>query len=346
VSIVFLALVCATTFLDIPPFGAWPALLFLPIPMVAFIAYRFDNRFASMLGPAVAMVAIVAAANGHGPFGNLSINQSLLALQMFVMVGILTALFARAIANERDRAESEAQRLSTDLAHLSRVTMMGEIAAGMAHEFHQPLAAISNYASASLRKLRKHEAAYREIHEPLERITAEALRAAEIVNQLKNFLQKREPTRVSCDTNEIVADAVRLTRIAHSFPNISLRHELTSGLPSAQVDNVQVTQILVNLIVNSCEAIESSDKAGGEVHVTACLAGTSRIRICVEDDGPGMDADTARACFDQFYSTKERGLGIGLGISKTLAETHGGQLYLEPSSGRGTRFCLELPLRA
>jgi signal transduction histidine kinase len=342
-----LGLVCAVTFFDLPPFGQFASIEFLAIPLIVLIAYRFGDMIASVVGPAVAGVAVIAAANGYGPFGGGEMNESLLALQMFVMVGILTALYTRAVANERNAAEQEARRLSSDLAHVSRVTMMGEIAAGMAHEYHQPLSAISNYAGASLIKLKPHEAAYAEVREHLERITDEALRAAEIIDRMKEFLQKREPSREPSDVNAIVADALRLTRMAHSFPRVALRHEPTPNLPLVEVDEVQVTQILVNLLVNACEAIESSEINHGEVYVETDLIDPHRIRICVEDNGPGMDDDTARSCVDQFYSTKTHGLGIGLGLSKTLAEAHGGTLYNEPTSqGRGARFCIELPLRA
>ncbi len=260
------------------------------------------------------------------------------------MVGILTALFTRALANERDVAESEAQRLSTDLAHLSRVTMMGELAAGMAHEYHQPLAAITNYASATLNILRSHALAYQAARKPLECITEEAVRAAEIVDRLKDFLQKREIERVPCDAGKIIAEAIHLTRMSHAFRSIAVRYQAVPGLPLVMIDPVQITQILVNLLVNAFEALQSSNNGTGEVRITTAAATQDRIRISIEDDGPGMDEDTARACFEQFYTTKEHGLGIGLGISRTLAVANGGTLTYEPTKGRGARFCLELPI--
>ncbi len=342
VAVLGLALVCGVTFFV--PLEGYPPLAFLPAPLVIFVAYRFNDILASLVGPAVAGLALFATATGVGPFGKVPTNEALVVLQLFVTVGILTALLARALANERDTAEREAQRLSADLAHLSRVTMMGEIAAGMAHEYHQPLAAISNYASAIRIKLRGHEGAARDIGEALERISDEAIRAAGIVDHLKQFLQKREPERVPSDVNEIVADAVRLTRTAHSFPDIEIIHEPADGPPSANVDQIQITQILVNLLLNSCEAIQASGRSGGEVQVEVRERPGGWLRIVVSDNGPGMDAAAARSCFDQFYSTKQDGLGIGLGLSRTLAASHGGQLRLVATSEGGTTFCLELPL--
>ncbi len=345
-SVLALAAVCAFAFFDIVLGRApHPALAFLPIPLLVFIAYRFGDRFAGLVGTAVAACAILAAVVGQGPFRGEDPHEALLSVQLFTLVGILTALFTRALANERDAAETEAHRLSADLARVSRVTMMGEIAAGVAHEYHQPLAAISNYASACLNKLRPHDSAYREVHGSLERIIDEAHRAAKIVDRLKDFLQKREPSRVVCDPNELVLDAVGLTRTAHLFPGTFLSYEPTPNLPLVKVDRVQITQILVNLILNSCEAIAGSDIVRGEVHVSTHCANTDRIRICVEDNGPGMGEGIAQACFDHFYSTKEHGMGIGLGISKTLAEAHGGRLFFEPPEEGGARFCLELRIR-
>jgi len=326
------------------PFGDYPPLAFLPVPLVVFVAYRFNDTLATLVGPGVGIVALLATVNGVGPFGDRPTNEALISLQIFILVGILTALLARALANERDAAEREAQQLSADLAHLSRVTMMGEIAAGMAHEYHQPLAAISNYASAIRIKLRGHEGAARDIGEALERISDEAIRAAGIVDHLQQFLQKREPERIPSDVNEIVADAVRLTRTAHSFPGTEIIHEPSASAPMANVDQIQITQILVNLLLNSCEAIQASGRRRGEVHIEIREQPSGWLRILVSDDGPGMEAATARCCFDQFFSTKQNGLGIGLGLSRALAASHGGQLRLVSTSDRGTTFCLELPL--
>ncbi len=341
-----LALVCAIAFFDIPPFvDPHLPLDLLPAPLLVFIAYRFDDRFAGIVGTAVAAFAIVATVNGRGPFGGVS-NEALISVQLFTVVGILTALFTRALVNERDAAEAQARRLSADLADISRVTMMGEIATGMAHEYHQPLAAISNYASACLNRLRPYDAAYREVCGPLERITDEAQRAAGIVNRLKDFLQKREPSRAMCDPNEVVSEAVNLTKIEHSFPGTSLYFRPTPDLPLIEVDRVQITQIIVSLIVNSCEAIAESKVEDGEVHISTRRTNGDRVRIYVDDNGPGMTESTAASCFDQFYSTKEHGMGIGLGISKTLAHAHNGRLVFEPSETEGARFYLELPIRA
>lgn len=344
-AIAGIALVCVVSFLDGALIGSNMRLAFLPFPLVVFIAYRFNDRLASLVGSAVAAALILATAKGHGPFGDHPTNQALIELQVFTLVGILTALFTRSIANERDAAERETRRLSSDLAHLSRVTLMGELAAGMAHEYHQPLTAISNYAGASLMILRKHESARDELGEPLQRIADEAMRAAGIIDRLRAFLQKRQPQRSPCDANEIASEAVRFVQMAHSFPAVSFSCRLAPGLPLANVDDVQITQILLNLLLNSCEAIEESGRQDGLVEVSTHKNGAGRIRIRIADNGPGMGAVAARSCFDQFYSTKENGLGIGLSISRTLAHAHGGQLTLETSSPEGTTLCLDLPVR-
>lgn len=343
-SVAILLAVCVVAFLDVPPIGSLPSLDYLPLPLMIFVAYRFDDRLASLVGPGVAVFALVAAINGYGPFRHGASNRSLLGLQLFMMVGVSTALFARALANQRDSADREAQRLSADLAHLSRVTLMGELAAGMAHEYHQPLTAITNYASICMIKLRPHGEAFRDVRESLEHISAEALRAARIVDRLKGFLRKRESERKPCDANAIVADAVHLTRVAHSFPNTSLEYAPTPDLPMVVVDGVQITQILVNLLVNACESIAGSEHGRGDVSITVSAEDRYKLVFSVEDNGPGMDDASLRACFDQFYSTKEKGLGIGLGISKTLAQAHGGDLYHERPAAGGARFCLVLPV--
>lgn len=338
-----LALVSGLTFYNLMPMRPHA---FLTIPLIVLVAYRFDDRLASLVGPAIALIAVVATVGGRGPFGDFSNHQSLLTLQLFLVVAILTALFARALNNERQAADVRARRLGTELSHISRVTMMGEIAAGMAHEYHQPLAAIANYAGAALIRLRRHPTVREEVGPLLERVVDEALRAAATVNRLKEFLQKREPLRVQCDVEALVADALQLTHMGHFFPGVVLTSECEAGLPRVEVDDVQVKQILVNLLVNACEAIEASGAAAGSVHVVAQAAGSNRVSILVEDDGPGMDEETAKRCFDPFYSTKRGGLGVGLGISRTLAAAHGGRLYECGGAGRGARFCLELPIRA
>jgi signal transduction histidine kinase len=346
ISITGLAIACLIAFLDGFQMETNLRLAFLPFPLVVYISYRFNDRLASASGAFVAAAAILATANGHGPFGDEPRNLALIQLQVFTFVGILTALFTRAIVNERNAAEGESRRLSADLAHLSRVTLMGELAAGMAHEYHQPLTAISNYASASLMILRKHDDAYREVLEPLRSISDEAIRAANIIDRLKEFLQKRQPRRTPCDVNEIAAGAVSLVQMAHPCPDVSVSLRLAPDLPPARVDSVQVTQILTNLLVNACESLAANGIAHRHVQVSTQLQNHGSVRIVVEDNGPGMSAAVARSCFDQFYSTKDGGLGIGLGISRTLAQAHGGSLRLEESTAGRTRFSLELPLRA
>lgn len=345
IAITGLVIACLVAFLDGFQMKTNLRLAFLPFPLVVYISYRFNDRLASASGPLVAAAAILATAEGHGPFGDEPRNLALIQLQVFTLVGILTALLTRAIVNERNAAEREARRLSAELAHLSRVTLMGELAAGMAHEYHQPLTAISNYASASLMLLRKHEGAYREVLEPLQNISDEAIRAANIIDRMKEFLQKRQPRRTPCDVNEIATEAARLVQMAHPFPDVAFSFRLAPNLPPASLDSVQVTQILTNLLLNACESVAGNGIARGHVQVSTQLQSGASVRIVVEDNGPGMSAAVARSCFDQFYSTKDGGLGIGLGISRTLAQAHGGHLQLEESTNGRTRFSLELPLR-
>ena len=258
---------------------------------------------------------------------------------------VLTALLSRAVVNERNLAAGEIRDLREELGHASRVTMVGELAAGLAHQYHQPLTAISAYADAAMIRLKRFDDAYPDVREPLEKIASESVRAAGIVDDLKDFLRKREPVREKCSVEEIVRNAVRLGEAGGAAPAATVSCSVTPGIRPAVADPIQLTQVVVNLIANAREAIAGSRTAGGRVGVFLQSAGEANYRIVVEDNGPGMDAAAVERCFEQFYTTKADGLGVGLGISKTLVEAHGGTIVCQSRPRCGTRFEIVLPYR-
>ena len=254
----------------------------------------------------------------------------------------------RFIATLRDvRArdvELRLNRLHADLVHMARVSAMDEMGAALAHELNQPLTAVMLYLQAIKRANdgdRDGAALPETARAIFEKALREAERAGHIIQRMRHFVEKREPRRRWLDLNTLVDDAVELTLLA-SPPGTRITRALACDLPQVAVDPVQIQQVLVNLLRNAVEAVRT--RAEPEVKV-ATRRSADAVDLTVVDNGPGIAADALPSLFRPFSSSKGEGLGLGLAISRTIAQTHGGDLTVEPGGdGRGARFTLHLPL--
>jgi two-component system sensor kinase FixL len=248
------------------------------------------------------------------------------------------------------RAEHEAAAASQRMAHVARLATMGEMAAAIAHELNQPLSAIANYASAATRILPPAEAAaadpesQEDVRNALAQISAQALRAGEVIRRLRSLVQKRDARRDKVDVNQLVTEVVAFSRSDARLNNVELRTELEPDLPPLHVDGIQIQQVLLNLVRNSIEAMAGRPTADREVVVRTARDGSSGIVIRVADNGCGVPATLVAEIFDPFCTTKETGTGLGLAISRSIAEAHRGSLAYEPNVPRGACFVLRLPL--
>lgn len=256
--------------------------------------------------------------------------------------GPIYAAAIRDVTNHVQARENLLQHLS-DLAHVSRLSTMGEMVAGLAHELNQPLYAISNYARACRELAHGGGSNHDELRELTDKLQAQSERAAEIVRRLRRFVARREPRRAPVDLNVLAREVQQLMLLhSHRFA-VTLRLDLAEGLPLVLGDAILLEQILVNLVRNAFEALNDSHSPNPMVLLATAQSENGMILITVTDNGPGFKTVTQDQLFEAFYTTKEQGMGLGLVISRSIAEAHGGRLVALSAAGEGAVFRLTLP---
>ena len=248
------------------------------------------------------------------------------------------------------RAAEEAQVAQQRMTQVSRLATMGEMAAGIAHELNQPLAAIANYANAALRLTALADLSQADpdgdVRLALDQISQQALRAGEIIRRLRALVQNRETRLEPSAINALVGEVIGFIRGDARLNEVTLVQDLGAGLPTAMLDRIQIQQILLNLLRNAIESVVEARSAGREVRVTTSIDPQGRLTVEVSDNGGGVPEDIVARMFDPFCTTKETGTGLGLAISRTIAEAHHGRLNYAPAPGGGARFILQLPCLA
>lgn len=247
------------------------------------------------------------------------------------------------ITDER-RAEEARFRHQAELAHMARVNTMGELVAGIAHEINQPLAAISSFATACQHAVSgKSKSADVPVEEWLEQVSQNAVRCGEIIRGLRDFVSKGDVESKRLSLAKIVRDAISLTKYKQHSRLIEFSCDVAPGHDMVVGSEVQLHQVVVNLLVNACDAIEDAPKAKIHVHLTS---DESQLTLTVEDNGPGIPEEQSARLFDPFFSTKPNGMGMGLAISRTIVEAHHGKLCFDSSYTEGARIRVMLPATA
>jgi PAS domain S-box-containing protein len=242
-------------------------------------------------------------------------------------------------------AEVEAERLRREIAHISRVTLMGELTASLAHELNQPLTAIMTNAHAGERYLAQAAPPLGELREILADVAADARRAGEVIHRLRSLLKKDAARFRPLDLNEVIREVVTLTRSDAIIRRQPIELALAPDLPPVVGDRVQLQQVLLNLVLNGMEAMAARAPAERQLRIRT-LREASAVRVGVQDEGPGIPADKLEAVFDTFFTTKPNGMGMGLAISRSIVEAHGGRIWAENNPERGATFWFALPLPA
>lgn len=245
--------------------------------------------------------------------------------------------------SERRRAEREAAQQRADLAHLSRVAMLGELSGALAHEINQPLAAILSNAQAAQRFLARDPAALQPVAEALQAIVASDRRASQVIERLRALLRKGETVREPVDLNELVEDSLRLLRSDLANRGVDVHTELQAALPAVLADRVQLQQLLLNLIVNGCDAMQDLPPPR-PLSIRTARGGEGWVCIAVADRGPGIAETDAERLFEPFYTTKAHGLGLGLPLCRTIVEAHDGRIAAVQNVGGGARLLVEFPI--
>jgi two-component system sensor kinase FixL len=243
---------------------------------------------------------------------------------------------------DRRRAEEQARQHLQQLAHVSRVSSMGEMASAIAHEINQPLTAIANYASACLRLLRSGQVQPGEALEAMQRVAAEAERAGEIVRKMRSFVRGEEGQMALVEPAFLAAEVMRLAAAEARQSGVELRSEVEPGLPPVLADSIQIQQVLLNLVRNAVEAVDGGEGPRREVDLQVRRAADGGVHFTVRDTGPGLAPGVLDKVFEPFFTTKPDGIGIGLPLSRSIADAHGGRLWasVEPA---GAAFHLVLP---
>ena len=246
---------------------------------------------------------------------------------------------------ERRRAEEERERLrqvQADLAHINRATTMGELTASLAHEINQPITAAATDARTCLRWLAREQPDIGEARESAARMVNAVTRAADIISRLRQLFKKGAPQTNLVDVSEVIQEMVVLLRSEASRHSVSILTELSEDLPRVVADRVQLQQVLMNLMLNGIEAMQDT-KTERQLTIRSLMAEPGQLLISVTDTGVGVSPEQADQIFNAFFSTKAQGTGMGLSISRSIVESHGGRLWATSNSGRGATFSFTLP---
>jgi signal transduction histidine kinase len=326
---------------------AWP----IDAPASCFLLAVMVSSLFGGLGPGLLSVAISALA-----FGFIFLPRTLppavepaVVLRFVVFLGatiVVTGLIEmkRRVEQSRNRAEVALRQAESELARVSRVTTMGELTASLAHEVNQPIAAAVTDANTCLRWLNRDQPDVAEAREAASRVVKDANRAAEIISRVRLVFKKGVPQRELVDVNEIIREMVALMRSQIMRHSISIRTEFAEDLPRIMADRVQLQQVLMNLMINGIDAMKDVDGTR-QLAIKSERAENDQLTVSVSDTGVGLPAQQADQIFDAFFTTKLDGTGMGLRISRSIAESHGGHLRAVDNPPRGATFHLTLPFK-
>ncbi len=341
-----LVLACLGVFFRPPSFAAnVPVLVYLPLPFVLWAAVRFGPPGVTTAVLVVTLLSISGAVNEVGPFSTSGTDRNVLSLQMFLFVSSLPLMILATLIAERQQLETEAAQQRQELAHLMRVSTLGELSASIAHEINQPLGAIHANAGAALMLLARNAPDMEQVREALQDIVKDDERAVSVIRRLRNLVKKGDRRVEQVDIKGLVGSTLVLLHGEFARHSIEVNVDLARTVPATLGDPVQLQQVLLNLLMNAIDAVASTPVDRRTVTVSSGVTPAGGIQIDVRDTGHGISPQDDGRIFESFYSTKSNGLGLGLTISQTIAQSHGGTLSLANGAGGGAVATLLLPAR-
>jgi PAS domain S-box-containing protein len=244
---------------------------------------------------------------------------------------------------ERKRAEEALRQTQAELAHVTRVMTIGALTASIAHEVNQPLAAVVTNGNACLRWLAREVPDLEEARAAVERILREGNRAGEVIRRIRALAQKADAQNAWLDLNDVIHEVIALVHSEVRQQRVALRTELSAALPPVLGDRVQLQQVILNLVINGLEAMAAVTERPRELLIRSHQHEGDQVRVAVRDAGIGLDPQQMARLFDAFFTTKPGGMGMGLSISRSIIEAHGGRLWATPNDGPGATFQFTLP---
>jgi signal transduction histidine kinase len=245
---------------------------------------------------------------------------------------------------ERTRAEEALEKSQAEMIRVARATTVGELTASIAHEVNQPLAAVVTNANACLRWLAGDHPNLDEARDAVRRIARDGNRASDVIVRIRALLKRGEPARAQLDINELIQEIITLAQAEIFRRNVTMQTEFATGLPSVTADRVQMQQVLLNLITNALDALNAVKDRSRVLQVRTDAPEPGTVRVAVRDTGIGIEPQQAERLFEAFFTSKPDGLGMGLPISRSIVEAHGGRLWATPNDGPGVTFHFTLPV--
>ncbi|WP_182868597.1 MASE1 domain-containing protein [Rhodopirellula sp. JC639] len=346
-------------------FGSWlpeelsEGLLYLPSIALFWLLLRFPPIVVFGGNLLIAMIAVHYTSRGSGPFATEIVANSLFELQFFMTVyALMTLALVGVLSSQREaenresqlaarvKADEEMRKKETELAHVARLATMGELVAGIAHEVNQPLYAIANYAAASENLLASSDVRHPERLCDLNRqISDQAVRAGEIIRRMRGFVEKSGEQRTVFPISDAVNEACCLLEAEARLQMIAVEIDPESPPPVwVRADRIQIEQVLINLIRNAFDAMRETDGDRRVVKLRTAVVETE-VQVSVTDGGTGISQASASELFSPFFTTKPDGMGMGLAISRTIVEAHGGRIWASPGNDGGAVFTVALPIQ-
>ncbi len=317
---------------------------------------RRDANFAIWKGEALkrgygSSIALPLRSDGE-PFGAFSLyaaepdafNESTLEQFTELANNLAYGVMALRTREERKRSEEALRAAQAELARVARATTMGELTASIAHEVNQPLAAVVTNADACLRWLAAEAPDLDEARAAAQRIVRDGNRASDVIARIRGFLKKGEPVTIKLSINDVVREIIMLTQGEVLRRDASLLTELADGLPAVSADLVQLQQLLLNLMMNALDAMSAVTDRPRVLRIRTSTYESAAILVALRDSGVGLNAEQMERLFEAFYTTKPEGMGMGLSISRSIVEAHGGRLWATPNDGSGATFQFTLPI--
>ena len=322
-----------------------PALFYAPLPFLVWAALRFGPAGTTSAIAVMVVATIFGTVNGLGPFAGSTPQETALEMQLFLSAVAVPMLLLAVVLDERARVELDAREQRLQLTHLSRVAMLGELSGGIAHELNQPLTAILSNAQAAQHLVGNKSADPEILVEILRDIIAADQRAGEVIRRLRTLFKRGETQFQPLDANELVHEVLSIVHGDLVTRSVEVVPELAAALPKVQGDRVELEQVMLNLVMNACDAMAGlpPDQRRITVRTRAVEVDDGAVQVSFSDCGTGFTPEQYTRLFEPFYTTKPRGLGLGLSISRAIIRAHHGRLWGTSAPGAGASFHIVLP---